>query len=531
MTTTTKNKSKLDTVLESFPLFSKNFIWITDNNNDLIKFELNDAQLEIDELMKTNRFVNILKARQGGISTFVLAKALWRALTKENENILIVSYKSDSAKALFEKLKKMNDLLPRDKYPNVFSEVKRDNRNELLFRNGSTISSVVAGNKDIGRGSTYTYIHLSEFAFYTNQEKQLLSVEQSLAKGSESQLTIESTSNGISNHHYRISMQGLKGKSKYVAYFIPFYHKLYKKQFAHDYDEAEKWHKAVHGKRLTSEDCDEMELSLLKQGANLKQLMWRRFKMSDMESEQDFQQEYPSNALESFISTGSGVFEQGKVLNRLSYIQEPLHKKEVVTHLDNSLHKYINKGLEIYHLPKKGNKYYFGVDTASGGGNDSSTINAYDKDGQEVMSFNHNKVPVYEFAHIIFTLGMFYNYAFLTVERNSYGLPIIERLRKEKGYLNMYKMKTFDHTGKKKLQIGFTTTESSKAIMISDMKEQFELGFINIESKTTLQQMQMFVEVNGRLGNKRGSSDLHHDDSVISTALALQGIKANKWYV
>jgi len=524
-------ENKLQKVLESFPLFAKNFLYITDNNNDIVKFELNDAQLEIDELMKTNRFVNILKARQGGISTFVLGKALWRALTKPNENILIVSYKSDSAKALFEKLKKMNDMLPRDKFKGVFSEVKRDNRNELLFTNGSTISSVVAGNKDIGRGSTYTYIHLSEFAFYSNQEKQLLSVEQSLAKGSESQLTIESTSNGISNHHYRISMQGLKGKSKYVAYFIPFYHKLYKKQFAHDYEEAEKWYKAVYGKRLSKDDCDEMELALLEQGANLKQLMWRRFKISDMENEMDFQQEYPSNALESFISTGNSVFDQAKVLNRISYTINVLVKNDVNYLLDDSLHKYIGKGLDIFYLPKKNKKYYFGVDTASGGGNDYSSITCFDDEGQQVMSFYNNKVPVYEFAHIIYTLGMFYNYAFLTVERNSYGLAIIERLRKERGYLNMYKMKSFDVKGKKKLQIGYTTTENSKAIMISDMKEQFEKGLVNIECKHTLQQMQMFIEINGKLGNKRGSSDLHHDDSVISTALAIQGIKANKWYV
>lgn len=43
--------------------------------------------------------------------------------------------------------------------------------------------------------------------------------------------------------------------------------------------------------------------------------------------------------------------------------------------------------------------------------------------------------------------------------------------------------------------------------------------------------MQMFVEQNGRLGNKRGNSDLHHDDSVIASALAGQAQKSGKWYV
>lgn len=523
---------KLQKVLSEFPLFAKNFIFITDNENQFVKFDLNDAQLEIDDLMKDNRFVIIGKARQSGISTFTLGRALWRALTKPNENILIVSYKGDSAKALFEKLKLMNEAIPRNKFPDVFPNVRRDNRNELYFANGSRIQSVTAGNKDIGRGSTYTYVHLSEYAFYANQETQLLSVEQSLAKGAESQLTIETTSNGTSNHFYRMYVQAMKGESKYISYFVPFYHKLYKKQFAHDYNEAETWFKATNkGKRLGTDDLEDDEKLLYEAGANLKQIMWRRWKMLDMESPQQFMQEYPSNPMESFISTGQSVFDQTKVLTRLSYANKPIDKKIVSSDVPESVRKYVGRGLDLFELPKRNIKYYFGVDTASGGGRDYSTIACFNADGQQVMSFYNNKIPVYEFAQVIYDLGIFYNYAFLTVEKNSYGLPLIERLRKERGYLNMYKMKTFDERGKKKLQIGFITSEKTKAIMISDFKEQFELGLINIECKQSLQQMQMFVENNGKLGNKRGNSDLHHDDNVIAIGLAIQGMKASKWYV
>lgn len=525
-------EEKIKKVLSNFELFSKNFLYITDNENQVIKFELNEAQIEIDKLMKKNRFIIIGKARQSGISTFVLGKALWRALTKPNENILIVSYKGDSAKALFEKLKQMNDYIPRDKFKGIFPTVRRDNRSELLFSNGSRISSVTAGSKSIGRGSTFTYIHLSEFAFYQNQESQLLSVEQSLAKGKSSQLTIETTSNGTSNHFYRLYMQAMKGKSKYVPYFIPFYHKLYKKQFAHDYNEAEEWYKATHkGVRLNKEDLDDTEKILYEAGANLKQLMWRSWKIMDMENEQQFMQEYPSTPLESFISTGRSVFDQQRVLQRMSHLIEPLSRDELTGELPDHLIKYVGKGLDIFDLPKQGEKYYGGADTSSGSGNDYSTLTIFDSEGQQVMSFFHNKVAVYLFAEILNDIGRLYNYAFLTVERNSYGLPVIERLRKDYEYMNLFKMKTFDERGRKKLQLGFTTSEKTKAIMISDFKEQFEKGLINIECKTTLQQMQMFVETNGRMGNKRGNSDLHHDDSVISSALAVQGMKANKWYV
>lgn len=527
-----KVETKLQKVIDDFTLFSKNFIFITDNENMVVRFDLNEAQLEINDLMKKNRFIIIGKARQSGISTFVLGRALWRALTMPNENILIVSYKGDSAKALFDKLKQMNEFLPRDKYPSIFPNVKRENRGELLFSNGSRISSVTAGSKSIGRGSTYTYIHLSEYAFYSSQESQLLSVEQSLAKGAESQLTIETTSNGTGNHFYKVYMAAMKKSSKYVDYFVPFFHKLYKKQFAHDYNEAEIWYRATNGgMRLKPDDLEDDEKVLYEKGANLKQLMWRRWKILDMEDETQFMQEYPSNPLESFISTGRSVFDQTKVLKRMSNLLTPLNKKELENELDESLVKYVGRGLNIFYLPQRTMKYYGGADSSSGSGNDFSTLTIYDSDGQEVMSLYHNKIPVYLFAEILNELGRMYNYAFLAIERNSYGLPVIERLRNDYEYMNLMKQKTFDQRGKKKMELGFTTTEKTKAIMISDFKEQFEKGLINIECKQTLQQMQMFVETNGKMGNKRGNSDLHHDDSVISSALAIQAMKANKWYV
>lgn len=522
-------KKKLEIIMNDFQRFAKNFIYIIDNNNKKVKLELNKAQIELDDLMAKNRFIIVSKARQGGISTYSLGKALWRALTNKNENILIVSYKLDSSKALFEKLKTMNEWLPRDKYPTLFPKVRRENRDELFFDNGSRISCIVAGNKSIGRGSTYSWIHLSEFAFYVKQDMQLLSAEQSLMKGEGSRLTIETTSNGIGNKYYELFMSAWKGESKYKALFIPFYHDLYKKQFKNDHDEAETWYREDNkGKRLSVADLEPDEKILHEKGANLRFLMWRQYKLLDMEL-QDFQQEYPSNPMESFISTGQSVFDQAKVLERLNYLLEPMDKTMVKPELPSILHRYINRGLYIYHLPKRGMKYYGGVDTSAGGGGDYSTITIIDANGQQVLSFYSNKVPVYLFAQIVNEIGRMYNYAYLCVERNSYGLPLLERLRKDYEYMNLYKMKVFDQRGKKKMQLGFMTTVASKAVLISDGKEQFEKGLILIECKETLQQMQLFQENNGKMGNKRGENN--HDDLVISFCLAIAGIKAGKWHV
>lgn len=526
-----KPENKMQKILDSFELFAKNFIYITDNEGQSVKLVLNDAQLEIDKLMQKNRFIKIMKARQSGASTLILAKSLHRALTNPNENILIVSYKGDSKDALFSLLKGMNDNIPRKQFPNIFPTVKRDNRGELLFSNGSKISSVTAGSKSVGRGSTYSYIHLSEFAFYQSQEKQLLSIEQSLAKGSHSQLTIESTSNGAGNFDFKLSMQSVNGKSKYVPYFISFTHKLYLKQFDHDIKEAIEWVKATgNGKMITQKDLDDTEKILFDNGATLKILAWRRWKLADTELS-SFQQEYPSSVMESFVSSSYAVFDASKIIARLANAIDPMDKSDVCIELPEQLHKYVGRGLDIFHLPKSG-KYYFGVDVASGGGGDNSTITAFNEDNEQVLSFYSNKIPIYIFSQIVYDLGMFYNYAFVAVERNSYGIVVLQKMREEMDipYMNLAKMKVFDQRGKRRNQLGFLTTESTKQLMIQTLKQQIEQGLILIECKKTLSELQFFQESqSGKLGNKAGNGNT--DDLVISTGIALWGKNLGKNYV
>jgi hypothetical protein len=516
---------KLDRINQDPVLWLKNFVKIATNTGEYIPFAVNDQQKQfVDEM---ERFNVIAKARQIGFSTLSLGLCLWMACTRPRKNYLIVSYKQESSTSLFDKLKMMYEDLPHDKFK--FPKDIQNNRGQLKFDNGSSITLATAGGKDVGRGTTYEYILLSEFAFYENQDSILLSAEQALAKSKTSKLVIETTSNGF-NSYQKLFMNAYDGNSKYKPFFFPFYSSSYAKQFKDDYDEAETWYKAKNsGKRLSKDDLEPDEEYLFKQGATLKQLMWRRWKLLDM-SLQQFYQEFPATPMESFISSGLGVFDQQMIINRLKYVSAPEEYKNIKMDVPEGIAKYVGKSLMIYSLPQKGVRYYAGVDTASGSGGDYSTIAILNQDGEQVMSFYDNKVPVYEFAKVVDTIGKWYNYAFLTVERNSFGTPILERLRKEYEYLNLYKHRVFNQqTGKNKMQFGFQTTQITKPIMISDLKEQFELEMILINCDKTLKEMQIFIESDGKTGNKKGGNN--HDDLVIAMALAIQGIKANKWYV
>lgn len=523
-----KPENKLQTVLDDFELFAKNFVEIQNNDGERIKFAINEAQKDIEKMLKKDKFVVVPKSRQAGVTTYMLAKALHIACTKPNQNILIVSYLGASAKSLFDKLKDMNQSLPRKKYPNAFPKIKRENRSELFFENGSRITSTTAGDKDIGRGTTIDFCLLSELAFYNDIDRQLLSVIQSLAKGKHSRLIIESTAKGMNSFHV-ICMNADKGKSRFKMYFIPFYHKLYLKQWKTEMEEAEEWFKSTNsGNRMSPKDFEDDEKILYDKGCTIKSLMWRRFKLLDMELE-EFHQEYPSNLYEAFVASGNGLFKQSKVLERMEHIINPLNRDEVDGEIPQSLYRFIGRGLEIYYLPKRGKRYFAGIDTAAGVGGDDSTISMIDDDGQEVLAFFSNKVSPHDYAEIINEIGRLYNYAFLCIERNSYGSVVLQQLREVHEYMNMYKMKSFDERGKKKLKLGFLTTESSKKIAISLFRQNFETGMININCKTLLEQMTIFVEKDGKLGNKRG--DKNKDDLVISMTLANVAMAEGKWYV
>ena len=61
------------------------------------------------------------------------------------------------------------------------------------------------------------------------------------------------------------------------------------------------------------------------------------------------------------------------------------------------------------------------------------------------------------------------------------------------------------------------------------MKENFELGLINIECVDTLEEMKIYQDNNGKMGNKKGNN--LHDDLVIAVAMACQAMKQSKYYV
>lgn len=531
-------QEQLKIVMNDGRLFAKNMTKILNVENKKVPFVLNREQEIMNDTLKDNKYVLCVKARQLGISEYVINYIIRNMLNISDITCLIVSYEEKARNAVANKFKRQYKSIPR---PYQLA-IERDNDIEFKIANGSRVIFGVAGIKDLLRGETAQIIMLTEFGIWSAeaQENAVTSLEPLLSKNADSRLIIESTAkHGTGDYFYKLSMGALKGSSKYKLVFFPWYDN--KELYAEEYEEAEEWYKSEnHGCRLQEKDLDPYELDLYKKGAMLKQLMWRRWKLLDIKLNK-FYNEHPSTPQEAFAGNSTdNVFDQEIILNRINYLTsnniKPLSYREANDNkpLPDLLTRYYGKGFYIYKTIKPHEIYWGGIDTSLGiGGNrDGQTIQILDSNGEQIAVFNRNDVPIYKFADIAYEIGMYFNYMMLAIEVNvngGTGADLVVRL-KEKGYIQILKTKRFDKiSGKLRPQAGWVSMEGTKTKLISDLKEYFETGMICVNDMETLNQLNTYIEKDGKMGNQRGES--LHDDLVIALALAVLCLIKSKSYL
>lgn len=518
------NKEKLKRILNDPILWIEAFVRIVDKKGRVVKFKLNPQQKYI--MRNKGKFNICLKSRQLGITSVALAYSLYLAITKANSTCMIMSYSLDSANNIFEKLKQMyNDL------PDVIRlDTINNNRKELKLVNNSRIIVCTCGSKDNARGATLNFVHLSEVGFMNEHlDNQLLAIEQALVP--DGSMILESTANGL-NRFSELWNKAVSGES-------PLWHPFFfswiqdKIMFADEYKEYSTRYKNIYGDFLSVEELNEQELALYSKGATLQQLMWRRLKISNG-SEEKFCQEFPATPIEAFISTGSNIFSTEIIYNRLNNVNK-MEIKKLPADADPILKKH-QQYLTIWKLPTRKQRYYIGVDSGEGlgGSYDYSVISIVDKDGFQCAEWRSNKVKPYEFTEVVYKLATYYNKGLLVIEKASAGHTVLDRMKNDYHYVNLFKYKAYDQkTGKSRRQIGWSTDTKSKPMMISDMQEIFEKGQCLINSKALLEEMKLFEYTEKTTGDTKRTSmkaASGHDDAVMAFAMALQGLKSGQYY-
>jgi len=307
-------EEQLQRLRNDLPWFCANFIKIRPKSGGTVDpFVFNKAQMTLHNFIENIRKekqpvrVCVAKGRQQGCSTYVCARYLHRAIMYPGTPVFILAHISDSTDYLFKMVKRMFYNLP----PQLQPKVGTSNRKELKFSAlDSEYALGTAGSELIGRGTTPLLLHMSEAAYYQNTEEISTGLMQGIPTTPESEIIVESTSNGVGNMFYNLCMKGIDPNSfsRYKTIFLPWYWQ-------------DEYRQKVSREIKTSDEEDElMELY----GLDLEQILWRRVKIND-EFEGDiwrFKREYPMNLSESFITSGSTLL-KNEVVQRARKTEIP----------------------------------------------------------------------------------------------------------------------------------------------------------------------------------------------------------------
>lgn len=177
-------------------------------------------------------------------------------------------------------------------------------------------------------------------------------------------------------------------------------------------------------------------------------------------------------------------------------------------------------GIKIFEEPRY-TTYQLGIDPSTGDG-DPCYMSMVDKEtGRQVASF-HGLVPVQvqiETAHRLCTMYSMTSDVLAIPEVNGVGQAFIEGFKKLWG--NIYTREVYNKRDAKSTdKLGYYTTFSNKALMISNMQNLLSFGFPKISDREVINQMQMFVYTNE--AKKYGAScpPPYHDDAVMGTMLS-----------
>lgn len=276
--------------LEAYPKICR----IRTKQGRTVPLNLNAAQQSLLEtaftqLKKTGKVrIIVLKARQLGVSTGILAEAFRQAVLIPGTRALTLAHAQKSGRDLFEIMKRYATLGPSI----ILPEIGLDNTAELTFPGmDCKLRADTASNPEALRGSTYGFLHLSEAAFY--KDESIIASALQMVPSDSGWVIVESTANGPSGIFYDLYMGAVRGDNGFIPVFYPWFLDA---QYRVEVSEGFTLTEEEHALRTTH-------------GLDVPQLAWRRQKLAELGGDLvTFQQEYPATALEAFRTSTTGSF-------------------------------------------------------------------------------------------------------------------------------------------------------------------------------------------------------------------------------
>jgi len=282
---------------DDFPHYAEKCLRIRtkDPKAGVVPFVLNEPQAFVHERLEEQKRLTgkvralILKGRQEGISTYVGGRYYHRVTHSKGVSCYILTHEQQATDNLFGMVERYHEHCPVLVKPSTGAA----NAKELVFdRLDSGYAIGTAGNKAVGRSSTFQLFHGSEVAFWPNAKDHFAGVVQTVPDLPGTEIILESTAKGVGNEFHAMWQDAEAGKGDYIAIFVPWYWlKEYRKPVPESFE-------------LDEEDHEYQQAY----GLDLEQMAWRRAKIVELRDPVLFKQEYPATAAEAFQSTGHDSF-------------------------------------------------------------------------------------------------------------------------------------------------------------------------------------------------------------------------------
>lgn len=507
----------LDKYKNNFALFVEEQVKIIpkDSSRGFIPFHLNEAQKiiteKLNEQLKATGKVRaiILKARQQGISTYCTGRVFWKSYFSPHSKSVILAHDSATSDNLFSMSKNLISNMQGILKP----EEIRSNAKEIIlkspsFRDKEAVAGYrlyTAGSPEAGRGTTPTILHASEVAFWQHDEKILAGLFQGVSNSPGTEVILESTANGATGEFYRLWKGAVAGENEYMPIFLPWY-------LTSEYRTP-----APEDMELTEEEEKLKETY----GLDNDQLLWRRIKIGES-TELKFKQEYPSNADEAFLVSGSNVFDTDK-LNQL-IPQQPVK----ISNWDPSSKMFEDSKegkLLQWDYPDWDKPYVIAADVSLGVGQDYSAAVVMDTDHRVVAMYRDNRIDPSTYGEFLFYLSRYYNNAFLCVESNNMGIATLQKLE-SMDHSNLYRQtKIANVSNESGERLGFRTTQATKPVIIGNLKKLIEDEGVMIPSNIMIQELKDYISTST---GKTEAAPGTHDDTVIALAMACEVLRTHR---
>jgi hypothetical protein len=444
--------------------FMRQYCYIQHPKKGKIKFNLYPFQEESLTDLRDNRYNVILKSRQLGISTLSAGFALWSMLFNEDFNVLVIATTQEVAKNLVTKVQVMNDNLPSW----LRTEIVSNNKLSLKFKNGSQIKAISSAGTG-ARSEALSLLIIDEAAFIRNIEEIWIASQATLSTGGGA--IVLSTPNGVGNWFHQTWAD--------AEAQINGFHTIKLHWTVHP-ERDQEWRDAqtrLLGERGAAQECDC-----------------------------------------DFVSSGHTVVDGATLLDYENQCIEPIEKRG----FDNAYW--------VWEYPDYSRNYVVVADVARGDGADWSTFQVIDTlDIRQVAEYK-GKLPPKDFGNMLHAVATEWNNALLAVENANIGWaaiqPILDRgyenlfyTYKDDGYVDadVQLRKGYDMKDKSQMVPGVSTTARTRPLMISALEMYMREKTPIIRSKRLIQELFVFVWLNGKAQAQTG----YNDDLVMSYAIAL----------